>query len=75
MPATTVLKTKVVLPDGRIIDTGTRSRKSSAGYDITRLMVGSEGTLGIASEIIVNLSFNPKCIRTLLLTFNKLSTI
>ena len=42
-----VLGLTVVLPDGQIIKTGGRARKSSAGYDLTRLMIGSEGTLGV----------------------------
>jgi len=46
-----VLSVTAVLADGRIVITGGRARKSSAGYDLTRLMVGSEGTLGIITEI------------------------
>lgn len=64
-----VLALKVVLPDGQIIHTGSRARKSSAGYDLTRLFVGAEGTLGIITEISLRLYGIPEVISAAVCSF------
>ncbi|WP_417669884.1 FAD-binding oxidoreductase [Roseibium sp.] len=57
-----ILGLTVVTPSGEIIHTGGRARKSSAGYDLTRLYIGSEGTLGIITEITLKLFGQPEAI-------------
>jgi glycolate oxidase len=60
-----VLGLEVVLPTGEIITTGSRTVKSVAGYDLTKLIIGSEGTLGVVTKIIVKLLPLPESVRTL----------
>ncbi|MGI9368801.1 MAG: FAD-binding oxidoreductase [Ruegeria sp.] len=57
-----VLSLQAVMPDGQIIRTGHRAKKSSAGYDLTRLLIGAEGTLGIITEITLRLQGIPEAI-------------
>lgn len=57
-----VIALTAVLPNGDIVKTAQRARKSSAGYDLTRLFVGSEGTLGIITELVLRLSPIPEAI-------------
>ena len=67
-----VLNLTVILPDGRIIRTSKRARKSAAGYDLTRLFVGSEGTLGIISEVSLKLYGIPESISSAVCSFNSI---
>ncbi|MGV8073997.1 MAG: FAD-binding oxidoreductase [Syntrophobacteraceae bacterium] len=67
-----VLGLELVLPTGAIIKTGSRTAKGVVGYDLTRLMIGSEGTLGIFTKLILRLIPAPESVRTLMAIFPRL---
>ena len=67
-----LLGMEVVLPSGEVMNTGTRTSKDVTGYDLTRLICGSEGTLALVTKIIVRLLPKPKTKRTLLAIYNRI---
>lgn len=64
-----VLDLEVVLADGRIVHTGSRMLKSSAGYDLTRLMIGAEGTLGVITEVVLKIIPLPESRKLVIASF------
>ncbi len=67
-----VLALEVVLADGRILHTGSRCMKTASGYDLTKLFVGSEGTLGVITEITLKINPKPPLVSTSMATFEDL---
>jgi (R,R)-butanediol dehydrogenase/meso-butanediol dehydrogenase/diacetyl reductase/D-lactate dehydrogenase (cytochrome) len=67
-----VINMTVVMPNGDIIKTGGRAKKSSAGYDLARLLIGSEGTLGIITALTVNLYGTPEKILSAVCSFDSI---
>jgi len=68
-----IMKLKVVLADGRIMDIGSRAKKSTSGYDLVGLFIGSEGTLGVITEITLRLMGLPEQVSSAVAVFDNLS--
>ena len=64
-----VLNLTAVMPDGSIVKTANRAKKTAAGYDLTRLLIGSEGTLGIITELTLRLQGIPQAISAAMCAF------
>ena len=71
---TVIIGLTIVLPNGDIIKTGTRTKKTSAGYNLTNLFIGSEGTLGIITEVHIRLSPIPESIMSAVCQFTDLES-
>ncbi|KAH7476751.1 hypothetical protein PRIC1_000759 [Phytophthora ramorum] len=69
---TNVLSLSAVMADGRIIKTGSKARKSSAGYDLTRLLIGAEGTLAVVTEVELRLCGVPEAEKAMICSFNRM---
>ncbi len=67
-----VRRLKVVLPDGRIIEVGSNAKKTTSGYDLVSLFVGSEGTLGVVTEVTLQLAGLPEKIAAVLAVYDEL---
>jgi len=67
-----VMGLTIVLPDGRVLETGGKAIKNVVGYDLTSLFVGSEGTLGVITEALLRLTTRPQFVRTALVEFPSL---
>ncbi len=69
-----VVSLTVVLPNGDIVKTGNRARKSAAGYDLTHIFVGSEGTLGIVTEVTLRVFKIPNVSRAMMVSFRSVES-